>query len=227
MARPHRASAGGFAYHVMNRSAGGVEIFSSPADYQAFERTLAEARQREPVRMCAYALMPNHFHLVLWPRCDKQLSSFMQWLSMTHTQRYRTHRHTVGSGHLYQSRFKSFPIQEDDHFLTVCRYVERNPLRAHLVEKAQDWPWGSLGCRAQGLKKATDLLDDWPVLCPQNWVERVNRLEHAKELAAVRYCALRGRPFGDDDWSHHTARRLDLQSTLRRVGRPKKASASR
>ncbi len=160
MARRPRTALGGLAYHVMNRVSGKQDLFEDSGDYEAFERVLSEARERERMRVCAYALMPNHFHLVLWPRGDGDLSRFMQWLTMTHTQRWHAHRHNVGHGHLYQSRFKSFPIQTDEHFLKVCRYVERNALRARLVERAEDWVWGSLGCREKKLDKRVKLLDD-------------------------------------------------------------------
>src|SRR3954452_9444291 len=140
MARKPRLSPGGLAYHVMNRTWGKIELFQDAGDYQAFERVLAEALERDPLmRLCCYCLMPNHWHLVLWPKTDGQLSRFMQWLTMTHTQRWHAHRHSAGRGHLYQSRFRSFAIQRDAHFLSVARYAERNPLRCNLVAKAQDW----------------------------------------------------------------------------------------
>src|SRR5580658_5833113 len=145
MARKPRFSPGGLAYHVMNRASVKIDLFDDAGNYDAFERVLAEATKREAtMRVCAYCLMPNHFHLVLWPKVDGQLSRFMQWLTMTHTQRWHAHRHSAGRGHLYQSRFKSFPIQENSHFLSVCRYVERNPLRANLAERSQDWRWSSI-----------------------------------------------------------------------------------
>src|SRR5205814_6203726 len=135
-------------YHVMNRTWGKIELFEDETDYAAFERVLAEAIGRvRGMRVCAYCLMPNHFHLVLWPSRDGQLSRFMQWLTMTHTQRWHAHRRSAGRGHLYQSRFKSFPIEQDHHFLSVCRYVERNPLRARLVRAAGNWRWSSLAAR--------------------------------------------------------------------------------
>jgi putative transposase len=174
MARRPRTALGGLAYHVMNRVSGRQDLFEDSGDYEAFERVLAEARERERMRVCAYALMPNHFHLVLWPRGDGDLSRFMQWLTMTHTQRWHAHRHNSGHGHLYQSRFKSFPIQADGHFLKVCRYVERNALRARLVERAEDWLWGSLACREKKLDKRVELLDDWPVDRPRGWRRAVN-----------------------------------------------------
>ena len=119
----------------MNRSAGRVCIFDDAGDYAAFERVLAEAVARFAMRLCAYVLMPNHFHLVLWPRGDDELSKFMQWLTMTHTQRWHAHRHSAGRGHLYQGRFKCFAIELDEHYLAVCRYAERNALRATLVAR--------------------------------------------------------------------------------------------
>jgi putative transposase len=204
----------------MNRAVLGLTLFADPADYAAFERVLAEARERQAMRLCAYTLMPNHFHLVLWPRKDGDLSSFMRWLTMTHVQRWHAHRHNAGRGHVYQSRFKSFPVQRDGHFLAVCRYVERNPLRAKLVRKAEDWPWGSLPCRA-GREHPADLLCDWPVGRPRDWVARVNRGQGQAELDALRRSVARGQPFGEAAWVARTADRLGLESTLRAVGRPK------
>src|ERR1017187_6062285 len=135
MARKPRFSPGGLAYHVMNRTWGKIDLFEDAGDYAAFEKVLVEAIEREKsVRLCAYCLMPNHFHLVLWPKQDGQLSRFMQWVSMTYAARWHAHRDSGGRGHLFQSRFKSFPIQQDGHFLKVCRYVERNALRAKLVK---------------------------------------------------------------------------------------------
>ena len=139
MSRKPRRCPGGLAYHVMNRATARETIFAGDGDYAAFERVLAEAREREAgrIRVCAYALMPNHFHLVLWPQSgeDEAVSGLMKWLTLTHAQRWHAHRHTAGTGALYGSRFKSFPVREDWHFLKVCRYVERNPLRANPFDK--------------------------------------------------------------------------------------------
>ena len=153
----------------------------------------------------------------MWPRGDGDLSRFMQWLTMTHMQRWHAHRHNIGHGHLYQSRFKSFPIQTDEHFLTVCRYVERNALRARLAKRAEDWPWCSLACRVQKLDKRSALLDDWPVECPRGWGQAVNRPQEEKELEWLRQCVLRGQPCGDDAWVRRTATKLGLESTLARL----------
>jgi putative transposase len=223
MARKPRNAPGGLAYHVMNRTWGKIDLFEDAGDYEAFERVLAEAVERETtMRVCAYCLMPNHFHLVLWPSADGQLSRFMQWLSMTHTQRWHAHRHSAGRGHLYQSRFKSFVIQEDGHFLSVCRYVERNPLRANLVERAERWRWGSLWVRGQRDGPMRASLARWPMPMPRDWLGRVNQPQDEKELAALRRARDRGRPYGQDAWAIAVAKRLGIESSLRPIGRPPK-----
>src|ERR1051325_119078 len=137
MARQHRVSAGGYVYHVINRGNGKMKIFHKSGDFAAFVKLLEEARQRFEMRILGYCLMHNHWHLVLWPVKDKQLSQFMAWLSTTHVRRWREHRDDSAGGHLYQGRFKSFIVQEDEHFLVLMRYVESNPLRAKMVKRAE------------------------------------------------------------------------------------------
>ncbi|MBI5757981.1 MAG: transposase, partial [Planctomycetales bacterium] len=175
MGRAKRADDGGMVFHVLNRANARATIFEKPEDYAAFERVLGEARERVDMRVLAYCLMPNHWHLVLWPRRDGDLSKFMGWLTLTHTQRWHAHHHTVGTGHLYQGRFKSFPVQDDEHFLTVCRYVERNALRANLAKRAEDWMWSSLWHRRQGDDFAQRVLSAWPVPCPRQWLSHVHK----------------------------------------------------
>jgi len=220
MGRPLRAAAGGIIYHVLNRANGRQVMFDKPQDYQVWENVLMEAQIQVPVRILAYCVMPNHWHLVLWPRHDGDLSRFMAWLTLTHTQRWHAQHQSVGSGHLYQGRFKSFPIQTDEHFLTVCRYVERNALRAKLVKRAENWQWSSLWCRIQGPKQS-QWLADWPVTRPRQWVKWVNEPQTETELEAIRQCVQRGRPFGRESWVQRMTRRLNLESTLRPRGRPK------
>jgi putative transposase len=134
--------------------------------------------------------------------------------------RWHAHHHSAGTGHLYQGRFKSFPIETDDHFYTVLRYVERNALRARLVKRAENWRWSSLWRREQG---DPALLSAWPVPRPADWPRLVNLPQTEAELEAVRRSVIRGLPFGGDAWTQRTARRLGLESTLRPRGRPKQA----
>src|SRR3990172_7915988 len=141
MPRTARASVGGMCYHAINRGNGRAELFHKEDDYAAFVRLVEEACERLPMRVLAYCLMPNHFHLALWPHGDGDLGRWMQWLLTAHVRRY--HRHYGSSGPVWQGRFKAFPIQQDEHLLTVLRYIEANPLRARLVKRAEDWRWSS------------------------------------------------------------------------------------
>jgi putative transposase len=199
-----------------------MTIFEDEGDFAAFEQVLSQAVQRTQTRLLAYCLMPNHWHLIVWPRKDGELSRFIGWLTLTHTQRWHAHRHSTGSGHVYQGRFKSLPIQQDEHFYTVARYVERNALRANLARRAEHWRWGSLYRWLRGSAEDKELLAAWPLPRKPNWVDHVNGPQTEAELAAVRRSVRRGSPFGDTSWSDKAARRLGLESTFRPPGRPKK-----
>jgi putative transposase len=196
-------------------------MFGRTQDYEAMEEVLGEAKGRLPMRLLAWCVMPNHWHLVLWPRGDGDLSEFMRWLTVTHTQRWHAAHRTAGRGPLYQGRFKSFPIQEDDHLVAVLRYVERNPLRANLVEEAEAWRWSSLWHRVQG--GVAGLVDEGPLALPRHWRRHVQSPQSEAELAALRRSVVRGAPFGEQSWQQRTAKRLGLQSTLRPRGRPWKS----
>src|SRR5271170_5300777 len=170
MARRLRCADAGYVYHILNRAVGRATLFLKPADYAAFEKTLCQAWERLAMPLLSYLIMPNHWHLVVWPRQDGLLSTYAQWLTVTHVRRWHAHRHSEGTGPVYQGRFKSFPIQEDGHFLTVCRYVERNAVRAKLVKSAEEWAWCSLAKRV-GREQAKWLLPlrKWPVRVPSDW----------------------------------------------------------
>ena len=225
MPRRLRLASGGYAYHVLNRAVGRARIFSKARDYEAFEEVLVEARKRLSMRVLAWCVLSNHWHFVLWPRRDGDLSEFMRWLTVTQTQRWHAAHGTAGTGPLYQGRFKSFPIEEDDHLLTVLRYVERNPLRANLVERAEEWRWSSLWHRVHG--DATAILDKGPLPLPREWLRHVQSAQSEAELAALRRSVVRGTPFGEESWQERTAKQLGLQSTLRARGRPLKAATTK
>jgi len=223
MPRTARAIEAGMVYHVLNRGNARMRIFHKSADYQAFERVLAEGLDRYPVELFTYCLMPNHWHLVVRPETDEALGRWMGWVGVTHVRRHHEHYQSRGGGHLYQGRFKSFPVAEDEHFLALCRYVEANPLRAGLVDRAQNWAWSRLGRNGQRHLVAEELLlGPWPVERPRNWTTRVNAKLAEKRLDTLRQCVNRGRPLGSVDWVKTTARRLGLEFTLRGPGRPRK-----
>jgi putative transposase len=218
MTRPRRATPAGFCYHVLSRGNARQRVFHKDDDYAAFLKLLDEAHDRCPMRVLAYCLMPNHFHFVLWPHGDGDVSRWMQWILTTHVRRYHGHYQT--SGHVWQGRFKAFPIEENRHLLTVLRYAERNPVRAGLVTGVNDWRWNSLRLRAEVVRPAW--YDDGPVRRGRDWLGFVSQPQTDAELSALRQSVERGVPYGSESWRKQTITELGLESTLRPRGRPRK-----
>ena len=221
MPRQARVSVGGIIYHIVNRANGRVQIFNNTTDYKHFEDLMQEAKDLTGMRILAYCIMPNHFHLVLYPVSDTDLGAFMGWLTSTHVRQYRTRTKTIGYGHLYQDRYKSFPVQSNSYATAVIRYVEQNPLRAQLVERAEDWQWSSLWRREKGIPAHRKLLDDLPIELPQDYLRFVNEVPDAESLETLRHCVNKGTPFGAVEWVEDAIERYGLTHTLRGSGRPR------
>ncbi|MFC1751738.1 transposase [Patescibacteria group bacterium] len=166
MPRIGRVDVGNKVYHVINRANACVRIFDNDADYKQFESILEEAVEKFNMRLLAYCIMPNHFHFVLYPENNGELSKFMGWLTNTHTRRWHTAKEKIGQGHLYQGRYKSFLCQENNYLITLLRYVERNAKRAKLVRKAEDWKWSSVWRREFGTIQQKKILSSWPMKIP-------------------------------------------------------------
>ena len=224
MPRRARSIVGSYPYHILNRSNGRLRLFRKHGDFAAFDSLIAEAVERVPLRILAYTVMGNHWHFVVWPsqRDHQQVSEFFRWLTVTHSQRWHAHHGTAGMGHVYQGRFKSFPIAADEHLLAVLRYVERNPLRAGLVKRAEDWRWGSLYRRVHGTPDELALLTDSPVPLGRLWCDYVNTPQSAAELDAIHRSVNRGQPYGGESWRKKVTAQLGLEHTFRPRGRPKK-----
>jgi putative transposase len=219
MPRTARAALGGVVYHVLNRGNGRMNIFRKPEDYQAFCKLLVEGKQRAQVEVFGFCLMPNHWHIVLRPRRDDDLAAYISWVTNTHVKRYRAH-YRGSSGHLYQGRYKSFPVEEDAYLLTLLRYVEANPIRCEprLARRAREWRWSSLGCEADIAK---DLLTRWPVDRPRNWGELVEEALPTAAKERIQASLERGRPLGSAAWTEASAKRMGLEFTMNPRGRPK------
>ena len=220
MARKARNTPPGYVYHVLNRSAGRIALFRKPEDYAAFERIMLQAHEQFPLPILDWCLMKNHWHFVVRPEREDQITDFFRWLTHTHAMRWRVAHHSVGWGHLYQGRFKTFPVEPGTSLLTVCRYVERNALTAGAVKRAQDWRWGSLWARREGPAELRALLCPWPMPTPQHWLEQVNAPLTPKERARLKTSMSRGSPYGEPQWVAETAVALELDHTLRPEGRP-------
>ena len=217
MPRTGRALADDICYHVINRGNAKNKVFHNHEDYNEFIQLLTTAIQRDNVSLLAFCLMPNHFHLVLRPRKGEDLSSMMRWLMTAQVRNY--HKRNKTSGHLWQGRFKCFPIQTGEHLLTVLRYVERNPLRAKLVRRAEKWPWSSLPLR---LETKESFLNKAPVdMSGDAWLDWIHQPQTSAELEKIRSSVNRCTPYGNSKWVITTSKKLGLEYTLRPPGRPK------
>ncbi|OGD66832.1 hypothetical protein A2442_02240 [Candidatus Campbellbacteria bacterium RIFOXYC2_FULL_35_25] len=224
MPRVNRVDVANQIYHVLNRANARMQIFDSNKDYQLFESVLEEAKEKFDMRILAYSIMPNHWHLVLYLKNDGDLQIFMRWVSMTHTQRWHAEKKTAGQGHIYQGRYKSFICQNDSHFLTLVRYVERNSKKANLVKKAENWKWGSVWRRENGTEKQKKLLSEWIIEEPKNYLKYLNEPQNENEEKAIQNSILRGSPYGEDGWRNKVIKKFKLESTVKTRGRPKKGS---
>lgn len=221
MPRITRVDVGGYIYHVLNRANARVKIFDNDTDYRLFEAILEKAVRKFDMRLLAYCLMPTHWHLVLYPKNDGELARFTGWITNTHTRRWHVEKDTIGQGHLYQGRYKSFLCQDDDHFFSLARYVERNAKRAGLAQKAEDWRWSSVWREVHGTAKQKELLSAWPLPRPENYVNWLNQGGSGNEEEGIKHSIIKGNPYGGEGWVNIMVERFGLSQTLRSAGRPK------
>lgn len=222
MGRPKRADVAGHCYHMLNRSNLRATIFHKHADFQAFETIIDEALELYDIELFAYCVMPNHYHFLVRPGTDGMMGRFGHYVGLTHTQRYHSHYGTTGQGHLYQGRYKSFPVQSDEHFLTVARYVERNAFAAKLCDSPEQWNYGSLYHWHEATEASKRRLSAWPVRRRSGWIQQVKMDFSKAEREQLDWSSRRGVPFGDSAWVEMMARKYGLESTMRPRGRPKK-----
>ena len=220
MGRVARVDVADQVYHVINRAVGRLQIFTADQDYKLFEDLLLEAQDLTDMRILAHTLMPNHWHLQLYPRQNGDLGTFMHWLTNAHTRRVHSITKTVGTGPLYQGRYKSFLTQSDQHLLAVFKYVERNPVRARLVGRVEEWRWGSAWIRQHGTARQKRLLAESPVTLPEEYLAWVNTPDNEADLLEIRKSVQKGAPFGRKAWVEQMIGAHGLEATVRGKGRP-------
>ena len=220
MGRIARVDIGDHAYHVINRAVGRLKIFDTPADYQLFLDLLREAKEMTDMRILAYTIMPNHWHLLLYPANDGDMGIFMHWLTNAHTRRVHALTETIGTGPLYQGRYKSFIAKDDHHLLTVLKYIERNPVRAKLSKSPEKWQWGSAWCRLNGSAKQRRILAESPVDLPRMYALWINTPDSLNELESLRGSIKRSAPYGDMHWVEQMVEKYKLHTTVRNPWRP-------
>jgi putative transposase len=228
MPRPLRPIADGLVYHVINRGNNRQTVFDGDGDFHAFLKAIADLKERKSFHLYGYCLMSNHIHLLIQP-IQESISRIVQSLLVSHTQRY--HRFHRSGGHVWQGRFKSPVIQDEDHLLTALRYIEANPLRAKIVERAGDYPWSSFAYHGHGSNDPLldplvpyDGLGARPATRQRRWSAYVHQEPEEAELAALRRSSATGLPYGEGSWVERLSRRLKLDLTIRPRGRPRKES---
>lgn len=216
MPRRQLAGSGGFVFHVMNRSAKQLTLFDTPFEYEMFLQVLAAADTACPIRLLEYCVMPNHWHLLVWPERDDQLSRYMRWITGVHAQRWRQARGQPGKGAVYQGRYRWVAVQSGTHYDVARRYIQQNPVRAQLVACPDDWPWSSASCEP-ALARPT--LAQGPLSLDTRHASLVDRLLDADTAQAMRASLKSGHPFGDPQWGMALEVRKWLMAVLE--GHPK------
>ncbi len=225
MPRLARSCLQGGLHHVLNRGNHRQTLFHGPDDFAQFIELMAEGQRRHGIDLWGYCLMSNHWHVVVEVSRVEKLSRWLHWVCNRHVRLFHRGRRDLGGGHIYQGRYKAFPIQDEGHLHQVLRYVEANPVRAGLVPRGRDWPWSSLS--RQEIKRGLIALTR-PRLQPwrrdESWEKAVDTPLEAEALDALRQSVLRGTPYGSADWVRHVINENGMETTQRPRGRPAKVA---
>ena len=209
------------AHHVTQRGNNRQDVFFVDEDHQVYLDCLMEASKRFDLRIEGYCLMTNHIHLVATPKYETSLAHSLKRTNQLYAQYVnRMHRR---SGHLWQDRFFSCPLDQD-HFQRTLLYVERNPVHARLVRKAWRWQWSSAAVHC-GIEKESDLLDisSWKrdINCSQ-WKQKLQRPDDEKLVKEITLATSRGRPLAGDSFIAKLETKLGRRLRPLPIGRPKK-----
>ena len=192
MARPRRFTPPHSVLHLVNRGNDRKQLFGGAREYEDFLNLVAAVKVRCPMRLLAYCLMPNHWHMVVWPEPGQSVAAFCHRLCTIHAIRHRRETGTVGFGHLYQHRYHSFAIESERQYYAVMRYVEANAARSGLVALAEHWRWSNL---AERCGPDRGLLAPGPLDLPKGWAALVNESLPPDVLAETRARLHRTRPY--------------------------------
>jgi putative transposase len=221
MARQPRLDIADQIFHVINRSNARWNIFKTNQDFQGVLKSLVETLELIPIDIFAFCIMSNHWHFIAKPKAGGDMGRFFGKFTQKATQRWHIKHGTVGSGHLFQGRFKSFLVEKDEYFLQLAKYVEANALRAGMVKKAEEWPWSSLYLRLNNPALAKRIFASWPIDMPKNYLSLLNQPLPKVQLDSIRASIEKSKPFGSEGWVSKQVNKYDLGYTLRQAGRPK------
>ncbi len=220
MPRIGRAVAAGFPHHVIQRGNNREEVFFDAKDRKKYLALLKKYSVKWESTIISYCLMSNHIHLLTKPKSDESLYKMMQGLTLCYTQYFnRTYQRT---GRLWGCRYHSCIVDHEKYLWAVARYVEQNPVRAGMVEKAEDYPYSSARAHVNGSKDAVlgeelfsnDRRADYTLLLRSDMPR--------KEIEHLRYVTKTGRPFGNEGFVVEMERKLERRLLQQQRGRPRK-----
>lgn len=225
MSRIARVVAVGLPHHITQRGNDRAQVFFSDDDRRFYLWTLLKYRRQYEVDVWAWCLMDNHVHLLAVPHRPDSLARCFGSVNLVYTQRVNKDRGR--SGRLWQNRFFSCAVDTDSYLLPVVRYIERNPVRAGLVNRAWDWPWSS--ARSHVLSEPDPLLsdDNLPVGMLGSDYRSYLAEQPEDETLLIRRETASGRPLGSSPFIARVESLTDRTLTRRRAGRPRKAAAEK
>ncbi len=222
MPRIARIVYAGYPHHIVQRGNNKQTVFFDDEDRQEYLRFLNKYTDECGCKLNSYCLMKNHIHLLLNPQHKNSLSKTMQKLSLRYTQYInKTYKRT---GRLWECRFHSCVVEKEAYLWSVCRYIERNPVRTGIVKEPIQYKWSSA--------KANTTFDHQNKLVEPIWKGYLERDEYSKflnqsddkdEIERIRKSTFSGIPTGSEKFIQHIAKELGISLKRRKKGRPKKS----
>jgi len=196
MPRMARVVAVGYPHHITQRGNNRQAVFYDAADYLHYLKWLKEFADKYRLAILAYCLMPNHIHLIAIPYLQNSLSKIFNACHMLYSQYLNRKKQSIG--HIWQARFHSCVLDEK-HLYAAVRYVENNPVRAGLVERAEDWKWSSARSHLYNEKGIISLTDIGDFLDVANWKDYLSSVEN-DVIENIRANTMTGRPLGSEEF---------------------------
>jgi putative transposase len=219
MPRIARVVVANYPHHITQRGTNRANIFHDDEDREYFLQNLNEFASKTGTKIWAYCLMDNHFHLLLEPDRNQSLGKCLHGATFRYAQYFN--QKYDRSGRLWQNRYFSCPVDKEEYLWAVVRYIENNPVRAKIVDKAESWEWSSAKAHIMGEQKETLILHEW-----LNETERPEYRSFIKDDGMndeIRKATATGRPLGSMSFIEMLEKMTGRQLRPKKGGRPKKS----
>jgi len=208
-----------YPHHITQRGTNKTSIFSDDKDREYFLACLNDWAARTGTKIWAYCLMDNHFHLLLVPGQEQSLGKCLHGITFRYAQYYN--QKYGRTGRLWQNRYFSCPVDKDEYLWAVVRYIERNPVRASMAKRAEDWEWSSARTHIKGKGSKIPKLSDWLEETERSEYRRFVNEEGSED--EIRRATSTGRPLGSMGFVERLEEKLGRRLRPQKAGRPKKS----